>query len=134
LFAGLLFGLGLAISEMVNPQKVLSFLDVSGSWDPSLLLVLGSGLIVTFFAFRLIGSRKRPFLVNKFVFPTKTKPDMKLVMGSVIFGLGWGLVGFCPGPAIGAIAYGQIEAWLFLIAMFLGFYFDRLYRRPATII
>ena len=134
LISGLLFGLGLSISEMVNPKKVLSFLDVSGAWDPSLILVLGAGLIITFISFRLIPKMEHPLLDKKFRLPTKTKIDSKLVSGAIIFGTGWGLVGYCPGPAIASLAYGQTESVIFLVALFLGPNVDRLYRRPTTII
>ena len=134
LFSGLLFGLGLSISEMINPKKVLDFLDVSGEWDPSLIFVLGAGLVITFLSFRFILKMEHPVLDKKFRLPTKTKIDSRLVGGAIIFGIGWGLVGFCPGPAIGSLAYGQTESVIFLIALFLGLNVDRLYRRPTVII
>ena len=134
LLSGLLFGLGLAISEMVNPQKVLSFLDVSGSWDPSLLFVLGAALFVSAVTFWPITRMAKPVFDVEFRLPTSTAIDIKLIGGATLFGIGWGLVGYCPGPAIASLAYGQIESGIFLGAMVLGLYADRFYRRPTTII
>jgi len=134
LLSGLLFGLGLGVSEMVNPQKVLGFLDVSGSWDPSLMLVLGAGLFVTIVTFRPITRMAKPVFDVDFSLPTSTAIDIKLIGGAILFGIGWGLVGYCPGPAIASLAYGEIESGIFLGAMFIGLYADRLYRRPTTII
>ena len=134
LSSGLLFGLGLAISEMVNPAKVLGFLDVVGNWDPSLILVLGAGLVVTFLTFRPILQMDRPILDREFNLPGQTQIDVKLIGGGALFGVGWGSVGYCPGPAIASLAYGQVESVIFLFALFIGLYADRLYRRPTTII
>ena len=97
LFAGTLFGLGLAISGMVNPAKVIGFLDITGDWDPTLAFVMGGALLVTIPAFRLILKRSRPVLADKFELPTKKDVDGRLLAGSAIFGVGWGLAGFCPG-------------------------------------
>ncbi|HHZ77307.1 MAG TPA: YeeE/YedE family protein, partial [Rhodospirillales bacterium] len=93
---------------MVNPQKVLGFLDVAGSWDPSLMFVLGSGLLVTIVAFLPITRMAKPVLDVDFRLPTPTAIDIKLIGGAALFGIGWGLVGYCPGPAIASLAYGQI--------------------------
>ena len=134
LLSGLLFGLGLSISEMINPQKVLNFLDVSGNWDPSLIFVLGGGVMVTLFSFRLILKMDKPLLDGEFKLPAKTQIDSKLIIGAIIFGIGWGLVGFCPGPAIASLVYGQTESVIFLAALFLGFNIQHLYHRPTTII
>ena len=134
LLSGLLFGLGLAISEMVNPKKVLGFLDVAGSWDPSLMFVLGAGLLVTIITFRPIIRMAQPVFDVEFRFPTYTNIDVKLIGGAALFGIGWGLVGYCPGPAIASLAYGQIESGIFIGALVLGLYADRLYRRPTTVI
>jgi len=134
LLSGLLFGLGLAISEMVNPQKVLGFLDVSGSWDPSLMFVLGGALFVSVVTFRPITRMAKPVFDVDFRLPTSTAIDMKLIGGATLFGIGWGLVGYCPGPAIASLAYSQIESGIFLGAMVLGLYADRLYHRPTTVI
>jgi len=114
LLSGLLFGLGLGISEMINPKKVLNFLDVSGNWDPSLIFVLGSGLCIAFISFRQVRKMDQPILSSEFRLPMNTKIDRKLVAGGLVFGIGWGLVGFCPGPAIASLAYAQTESLIFL--------------------
>ena len=134
LSSGLIFGLGLAISKMVNPTKVLGFLDVAGHWDPSLIFVLGAGLMVTLLTFRPILKLANPILDRAFHLPNQTNIDIKLIGGATLFGIGWGLVGYCPGPAIASLAYGQIGSVIFLVALFFGLYADRLYRRPGTII
>lgn len=104
LLAGLVFGLGLAVSEMVNALKVLGFLDVFGHWDPSLAFVMGGAIAVSLPGFALLRKRNRPLLAPAFQWPQRTDIDRKLVLGAVIFGIGWGLAGYCPGPAIGGIA------------------------------
>ena len=119
---------------MINPKKVLDFLDVAGSWDPSLMFVLGGGLLVTIVAFLPITRMAKPVFDVEFRLPTSTAIDIKLIGGATLFGIGWGLVGYCPGPAIASLAYGQIESGIFLGAMVLGLYADRFYRRPTTII
>jgi hypothetical protein len=120
LAGGLIFGLGLAISQMVDPQKVLGFLDFTGDWDPSLVFVLGGAVVVTFIAFRLVLKRDTPVFANRFALPDKTDIDGPLIIGAVLFGVGWGLVGLCPGPAIGALAYGMEESAWFVVALLAG--------------
>ncbi len=117
LIAGLLFGAGLAISHMVNPDKVLSFLDIAGRWDPSLALVMGAALIVTFLGYRWALGRKAPVYADRFQLPTRRDIDARLVGGAAIFGIGWGLVGFCPGPALASLAFGRAESVIFIVAM-----------------
>ena len=120
LFAGALFGLGLAVSGMVNPQKVIGFLDVAGDWDPTLAFVMGGALLVTIPAFRLIFKRPRPVLADEFELPTKKDLDARLLGGSALFGVGWGLSGFCPGPAVTALASGLAPVFAFVAAMVAG--------------
>ncbi len=120
LFAGALFGLGLAISGMVDPAKVIGFLDVAGDWDPTLAFVMGGALLVTIPAFRLIFKRPRPVLVDEFELPTKKGLDTRLLGGSALFGVGWGLSGFCPGPAVTALATGLTPVFAFVVAMIAG--------------
>ncbi len=134
LAAGLLFGIGLAVSEMVNPAKVLGFLDITGNWDPSLAFVMGSALAVTVIAFRVILRQPHPVLDGEFKVPTSRDIDGRLMGGAALFGIGWGMIGLCPGPAIASLAYGRTESVVFLIAMFIGLYTDRLIRRQSTII
>lgn len=123
LIAGTLFGLGLGISGMSNPDKVVNFLNILGHWDPSLLFVLGGGVIVTFIGYRLIFTRERPFLDEDFFVPTNKIIDKKLVIGSSMFGAGWGMTGFCPGPAITGLAFGVIEPVIFVVSMLAGYFF-----------
>lgn len=120
LFAGILFGAGLAISQMTNPYKVLNFLDVSGSWDPSLIFVLGGAVVVTGLSFRLVLRRKAPLFDSRFYLPTRSELDRPLLLGAAIFGIGWGLAGFCPGPALASLASASGQAVLFVVAMIAG--------------
>lgn len=122
LVAGLIFGIGLAIGGMVNPKKVIDFLDVAGNWDPTLLCVLGGALTVTLIGYRLVLKRAQPLFGSDFRLPTRTDIDARLVAGSAVFGIGWGLVGFCPGPAIAALGLGSIKPVVFVIAMSAGAY------------
>jgi uncharacterized protein len=117
---GLLFGLGLIISGMVNPAKVLNFLDIAGTWDPSLAFVMGGAVIVTFIGYKLVLKRKQPVFDSVFHLPTKNDIDNRLVTGAAIFGIGWGLAGFCPGPAFTALGTGQSAAIIVVIAMIVG--------------
>lgn len=120
LIAGLLFGVGLAASHMVEPVKVLGFLDIFGRWDPSLLLVMFGAVAVTLVAFRLILRRRAPLFASQFYLPTRTAFDRPLIVGSAIFGIGWGLAGYCPGPGIAALGLGTREAPVFIIALAAG--------------
>ena len=117
---GIIFALGLTVSEMINPARVIGFLDVAGRWDPTLLLVMAGALAVTVPIFPLILRRSKPFLAAQFSLPTKTRVDGPLILGAVIFGAGWGLAGFCPGPAIASLASGSPGVILFVVAMLLG--------------
>lgn len=118
--AGTLFGLGLAVSQMVNPAKILSFLDVAGDWDPSLALVFAAALAVALVAFRFVLRSKRPVLARSFPAPPRGAVDGRLIGGAVLFGIGWGLIGLCPGPAVASLAYGMGESVYFVVAMFVG--------------
>lgn len=124
---GALFGLGLAVSGMTDPNKVQDFLDVTGRWDPSLALVLGGALFVTVLAYPRILRRSQPVLGHKFHLPTAKAIDRKLVAGAALFGIGWGLGGFCPGPALVAVATGSRSALLFVVSMLLGMALYRTY-------
>jgi uncharacterized protein len=120
LFAGTLFGLGLAVSGMTNPAKVIGFLDVAGDWDPTLAFVMGGALLVTIPAFRLILKRPRPILADGFALPTSSALDTRLLGGAALFGVGWGLAGFCPGPAVAALVTGLAPVFAFVAAMIAG--------------
>ncbi|MQB13152.1 DUF6691 family protein (plasmid) [Neorhizobium sp. DAR64861/K0K2] len=123
---GVLFGLGLVISDMVNPARVLAFLDVTGSWDPSLAFVMGGALIPSSLAYAVKRRRLRPVLDNQFHVPSNKTIDGKLLSGAALFGLGWGLVGLCPGPALAALVTARWEAVLFAVAMLLGMFAYRI--------
>ncbi len=114
---GLVFGLGIVISGMANPAKVLNFFDVFGAWDPSLLLVMVSALVVTFVGYRFVLQRPAPTFDRKFHLPTKRDLDVPLIAGSALFGIGWGIAGFCPGGAIPALGSGEPSALIFVAAM-----------------
>jgi uncharacterized protein len=117
---GALFGFGLAVSEMIDPGRVIGFLDITGRWDPTLLFVMGGALAVTLPGFPLILRRARPLLADFFALPTKSKLDSSLIAGAIIFGVGWGIAGFCPGPALAALASGSPSVALFVVAMIAG--------------
>ncbi len=120
LLSGILFGLGLAISGMANPAKVLNFFDALGSFDPSLALVMAGALSVTLIGYRLVLKRHAPLFADRFQLPTSKDLDGRLIGGSALFGLGWGLSGFCPGPAIASLVTLSPEPVIFIIAMLAG--------------
>jgi uncharacterized membrane protein YedE/YeeE len=117
---GLLFGVGLVISNMINPNKVLNFLDITGDWDPSLLFVMAAATTTTAIGLYFVRKRQKPLLTDKFHYPTKHPIDKELIIGSAIFGIGWGMTGYCPGPAITVLGTFQFEVLYFLAAMILG--------------
>jgi uncharacterized membrane protein YedE/YeeE len=117
LVSGVLFGIGLSISQMTDPAKVIGFLDITGNWDPSLALVMGSALLISILAHKVRSKRPSPILANNFDLPTKKHIDFRLIGGSILFGVGWGLVGLCPGPAIASIAQFSQPLLIFLAAM-----------------
>jgi uncharacterized membrane protein YedE/YeeE len=118
--AGLLFGAGLIVSGMTNPAKVLAFLDLGGRWDPSLLLVMAGAIVVAAPAFRMARARVRPLFGARMLLPGTGTIDVRLVGGSIVFGVGWGLVRYCPGPALTALAVGGYATLLFVVAMVAG--------------
>jgi len=128
LLAGIIFGTGLVISEMINPEKVLSFLDVFGNWDPSLAFVMIGALIVSSPLFHLIKNKEKPLLAEKFNYSNNKEINNKLIIGSALFGAGWGLGGLCPGPAISSIALLNINSITFVVAMFDGFYLVKFFK------
>ena len=130
LLAGLIFGLGLIVSGMVNPDKVQDFLDMSGSWDPSLLFVMGGAIAVGLLAFTLAKRRNETFLGAPINMPTSRVIDKRLVLGSLAFGIGWGLAGICPGPGIVLVGSGNAQGMVFVAAMLVGMgIFELLERR-----
>jgi len=122
LVSGLLFGAGLAVSQMVNPAKVLGFLDIAGAWDPSLAFVLGGAVAVWAVAFQASRRMKAPLFALSFAVPTRRDIDLRLVGGAALFGVGWGLAGYCPGPAVSSLALGHWEPAVFLVAMLVGMF------------
>ncbi len=120
LLAGVLMGLGLAVSGMINPAKVLNFLDLAGDWDPTLVVVMASALLTTMVGYRLVLSRKMPLFAASFSLPMRRDIDVRLIVGAALFGMGWGLAGFCPGPAIAALTSLRAEPLIFVAAMAVG--------------
>src|SRR5882672_10987382 len=126
---GLIFGLGLLLSGMSNPAKVLNFLDLggiaAGTWDPSLAFVMAGAVAVTFVGFNFVLKRSQPLFAEKFHLPTKAEIDRRIILGPAIFGVGWGLAGFCPGPALTALGFGSRAAFIFVAAMLGGMWLAR---------
>ena len=120
LLSGLVFGLGLIVSGMANPAKVLGFLDLGGAWDPSLALVMAGAILVGFFAFLVAKKRTRSFIGADMKLPTASAIDRRLLTGSALFGAGWGVAGFCPGPGLVALGMGESKALVFVVAMLVG--------------
>ena len=122
LFCGIIFGIGLVISEMINPVKDLGFLNIFGEWDPSLAFVMIGALIISTPFFHLFKNKDKPFFAANFLISNATEIDKKLIIGSILFGVGWGLVGLCPGPAISSLALLNISSIAFVFWMSMGFY------------
>lgn len=129
LLCGLLFGIGLAMSGMTDTRVVLGFLDIAGTWNPALMLVMIGALGVTIPGFWLTQKRSRPLLASEFFLPTTRKIESKPLIGSVIFGVGWGLYGYCPGPALASLTTLNWQPVLFVAAMAAGMYIERSYQR-----
>jgi uncharacterized membrane protein YedE/YeeE len=125
LIVGLLFGAGLALSAMINPARVLAFLDFSGHWDPTLAYVMAGAIAPAAAAFAYRKQMKQPLMAEEFRIPLNQTIGWKLVAGAAIFGIGWGLIGFCPGPAVAALAFGSWQPWLFVAAMLGGMLLHR---------
>ncbi len=137
LFCGALFGLGLALSGMTDISRVIGFLDLFGDWDPTLAFVMGGGVLVSLPFFQLgLVKLKAPLFDDAFRLPTRSDVDARLLGGAALFGIGWGLVGLCPGPAIASLAYMNTDILLFaaamLVGMFVADFADGLFSRPAT--
>lgn len=127
LLAGLLFGGGLALSDMVNPARVLGFLDITGKWDLTLALVMGGAVIASALGYFFSRHLRAPVFGSTFFIPENRLLDRQLIFGAALFGIGWGLVGYCPGPAIASLIYGMWQPWLFVAAMAVGMILHRLY-------
>lgn len=138
LLSGLIIGAGLTVSQMVNPQKILDFLDLAaiseGAWDPSLALVMAGAVVTAAIGYRLAFRRSRPLFAETFALPTRRDIDVRLVGGAMLFGLGWGLVGFCPGPALSALTIGGPKVAIFVAAMVAGMALHHLFfERPPGV-
>ena len=128
LISGLVFGVGLVISGMVNPAKVLNFLDIFGTWDPSLAFVMGGAILVTLPGFWLLKGWSKPLFAELFQWPTRQDLDKRLLSGATLFGVGWGLIGLCPGPAITGLSLGLTSTFIAVAAMIAGMWIAKLIR------
>jgi hypothetical protein len=122
LLCGIIFGIGLSLSQMINPNKVLNFLDVTGNWDPSLLFVMMGALAVAFVSFKLILKRPASIFGEGFHISKKSSIDKSLILGAAIFGIGWGMSGYCPGPAVSGLGLLSLESVIMVVAIYLGFF------------
>jgi uncharacterized membrane protein YedE/YeeE len=129
LLAGALFAVGLLIGGMGDPAKIQNFLDLTGTWDPSLIFVMGGAVVTTFIGYRLAFARKKPLLAPKFQLPTATALDRRILIGPAVFGIGWGLAGYCPGPALTGLAQGAAGTLVFVAAMACGMALARIASR-----
>jgi uncharacterized protein len=132
LLAGALLGAGLALSEMINPARVVAFLDIAGDWDSTLLFVMAGAVALAAIGYSVAKRMQRPLAGSRFYIPEARTLDAPLVLGSALFGVGWGLVGVCPGPAIAALAFGVWQAWVFLLAMLAGMLLHRFVSERIT--
>ncbi len=132
LFCGAIFGAGLTVSDMINPQRVLNFLDFAGTWDPTLMFVMGGALITTAFGYRAVFQARMPLMGDKFNLPIAQSIDWRLVGGAGLFGIGWGLAGVCPGPAVVDLATMRPEVFAFVGAMLIGMLVAGSLQRTAT--
>lgn len=133
LISGILFGVGLAISGMIDPTRVRAFLDIGGAWDPTLAFVMGGALIPMVSTWAIVRRRSRPIVADTFHLPATTPIDARLIAGAALFGIGWGLAGLCPGPAIAALAVAPVQALVFCAGLAAGFTFFRLVPAPPSI-
>ncbi len=129
---GLVFGLGISISGMADPAKVLNFFDIAGTWDPSLIFVMGGALVVTFIGYRFVLRQHEPVLEHSFVLPKSRLIDKRLLGGSAVFGIGWGIAGFCPGGVLPVIGTGRPDVLIFVASLIAGMLVARLFNRPTA--
>jgi uncharacterized membrane protein YedE/YeeE len=132
LVTGTIFGAGLALSDMINPARVLAFLDLAGEWDPSLAFVMGGAIIPMVIAYAVSRRMRTPLFDKSFFIPENRVMDSRLLIGAALFGIGWGLVGFCPGPAISGLVMGAWQPWLFVAAMLGGMWLHRVATSPKS--
>lgn len=129
---GIIFGTGIAVAGMINPAKVINFFDLAGNWDPSLAFVMGGALAVTAIGYRFVLARPKPILDARFYLPPKDKIDTPLLAGAAVFGIGWGITGFCPGGAIPSLGLGHTDSFIFIAAMIAGLGIARAARSALT--
>jgi uncharacterized membrane protein YedE/YeeE len=122
LLCGIIFGIGLSLSQMINPNKVLNFLDITGNWDPSLIFVMLGALVIAFISFKWILKHPAPLLAESFHISKNTSVDKPLLLGAAIFGIGWGMSGYCPGPAVTGLGLLSLESVILVVAIYLGFF------------
>jgi uncharacterized protein len=122
LLCGIIFGIGLSLSQMINPNKVLNFLDITGNWDPTLIFVMMGALAVAFVSFRWVLKRPAPLLAESFHISRKSLVNRPLLIGAAIFGIGWGMSGYCPGPAVAGLGLISLESVVMIVAIYLGFF------------
>jgi uncharacterized membrane protein YedE/YeeE len=122
LLCGIIFGIGLSLSQMISPNKVLNFLDITSNWDPSLIFVMLGALAVAFVSFKWILKRPAPILAENFQLSRKSSVDKSLILGAAIFGIGWGISGYCPGPAVTSLGLLSLESVIMVVAIYLGFF------------
>ena len=134
LVAGLVFGIGLVLSGMTRPDKVIGFLDVTGAWDPSLAFVMGGGVLVYAIAWQVVRRWRTPLVAPVFALPTRRDIDGRLVAGAALFGLGWGIGGYCPGPALVSLPSGQPSVIVFVVAMVLGMQLFRVWDASTSVV
>lgn len=129
LLVGIIFGIGLILAQMTNPSKIISFLTFGENWDPSLLFVMASAVFISFFAFSLAKKKNKTLLNLDFEIPKRSDIDSSLIVGSALFGIGWGMVGFCPAPAIVSLAFGNLQTLLFIVTMLIGVYLVKIIKK-----
>ena len=129
LLVGMIFGVGLILAQMTNPSKIIGFLTFGENWDPSLLFVMTSAVFISFFAFSLAKKKNKTLLNLDFEIPKRTDIDSFLIVGSALFGIGWGMVGFCPAPAIVSLAFGNLQTLLFIVTMLIGVYLAKIIKK-----
>jgi uncharacterized membrane protein YedE/YeeE len=129
LLVGMIFGVGLILAQMTNPSKIIGFLTFGENWDPSLLFVMASAVFISFFAFSLAKKKNKTLLNLDFEIPKRTDIDSFLIVGSALFGIGWGMVGFCPAPAIVSLAFGNLQTLLFIVTMLIGVYLAKIIKK-----
>lgn len=134
LIVGLLFGAGLALSDMINPARVIAFLDLAGAWDPTLAFVMGGALLPSALGYVIVRNMARPLMAEDFCIPQNRTLDRNLLAGAALFGAGWGLAGLCPGPALAGLVFGAWQVWLFTGAMLAGMLLHRFAAAPRPVL